>query len=142
MKHITYNKLNILEALFFVVLFYVLCFMFRDPVFGATLYLMPQSQTVYEDESFIVEVRLDSEGEEINAVSAGLLFPDSLEVIDFSEGNSILTLWPEKPISVQDKLSFIGGVPKGFVGNGLILKITFKLAPDQNSLFDGEQKLN
>lgn len=93
---------------------------------AATLYLLPQSQTVYQDNSFIIEVRLDTEGEEINAVKANFNFPSNLlEIIDFSKGGSILTFWAEESSMEEDFISFIGGIPGGFKGEGLILKITF-----------------
>ena len=63
----------------------VFCFLFPVYCRAATLYLMPQSQTIYESDSFIVDVRLNSEGEEINAVALGLVIPDSVDVIDFSD---------------------------------------------------------
>ena len=93
---------------------------------GASLYLMPQFQTVYQDDSFIVEVWIDSEGEEINAVDVGLTFPaDLLEANDFSKGNSILTIWAREPKIQNTEISFLGGVPEGFDGKGLLAKISF-----------------
>ncbi|MFQ6084081.1 MAG: cohesin domain-containing protein [Candidatus Aminicenantia bacterium] len=99
---------------------------------AATLYLMPQAQTIYQDDSFIVEVRLNTEGEEINTVGTGVIFPsDLLKALDFSQGNSVLTLWPERPEIKGNEVSFIGGTPQGFIGDGLILKITFKAISDK-----------
>lgn len=93
---------------------------------GAALYLMPQFQTVYRGDSFIVDVWLDSEGEEINAVDIGLTFPSNLlEAVDFSKGNSILTLWRKEPKIQNTEISFLGGVPGGFNGKGLLAKISF-----------------
>ena len=55
---------------------------------ASVLYLMPQSQTIYQGDTFLVEVRIDTEGEEINALELGLTFPPNLlEVVDFSKGN-------------------------------------------------------
>ena len=93
---------------------------------ATNLYLMPQSQTVYRGDSFIVEVRINTKDEEINAVEVGLTFPaDALEVVDFSKGNSILTLWPAEPELQKREISFLGGVPGGFNGEGLLAKISF-----------------
>ena len=95
---------------------------------AATLYLFPLNQNVYKDNSFIVEVRLDTEGEEINTVEVNLTYlSDLLEVIDISKGNSILTLWPKEPVVQDGKVSFIAGIPNGFQGeNGLITKLIFR----------------
>jgi len=94
---------------------------------AATLYLLPQSQTVYRGDSFIVEIRLDTGDEEINALEATLNFPANLlEVIDFSQGGSILNLWLKEPSIINGRISFIGGRAGGFKGEGLILKINFR----------------
>ena len=94
---------------------------------AAVLYLMPPSQTVYRGDSFVVEVRLDTEGDEINAVETNLNFPPNLlEIIDITKGGSILTLWLEEPAyRSPTSIVFAGGVPGGFRGNGLIDKISF-----------------
>jgi len=102
-------------------------FLFFPSLSKATnLYLMPQSQTVYQGDSFIVELRINTEDEEINAVEIGLTFPvDLLEVVDFSKGNSILTLWLAEPKIQKGEIIFLGGIPGGFNGEGLLAKITF-----------------
>lgn len=93
---------------------------------GAALFFIPQSQTVYQGDSFIVEVWMDSESDEINAVEIGLAFPaDLLEAVDFSKGNSILTLWPYEPKIQNGEITFLAGAPGGFSGKGLLAKISF-----------------
>jgi len=110
----------------FCVLFCVCFAMLPEAIWAATLYLLPQSQTVYQGDSFIVELRINTEDEEINAVEIGLTFPvDLLEVVDFSKGNSILTLWLAEPKIQKGEIIFLGGIPGGFNGEGLLAKITF-----------------
>lgn len=95
---------------------------------ATTLYLMPSQQSVYKGDTFIVEIRLDTEKEEINVVEANLTFsPNLLEVKDLIIGNSILSLWLKEP-SFSNKsgiISLIGGTPTGFNGDGLIGSIVF-----------------
>jgi hypothetical protein len=113
--------------------FYFLLFVFSFSFFifplavrSATLYLLPQSQTIYQGDSFLVEIRLDSENEEINTAEVNLKIPSNLlEVLDFSKGGTILTFWAKEPELKDDVLSLIGGIPGGFKGDGLIGKITF-----------------
>ena len=95
---------------------------------AAKLYLAPLNQIIYQDNSFIVEVKLDTEGEEINIVEANLTYSsDLLEVIDISKGNSILTLWLKEPAVQQKSVFLIGGIPNGFQGEeGLIAKLIFR----------------
>ena len=110
----------------FYVLFCVSLAIAPIGAWAATLYLLPQSQTVYQGYNFLVEVRLDSEGEEINAVAGNLNFSsDLLEISDFSQGGSVLTFWPEEPKSKDNIISFVGGMPGGFKGEGLVFKINF-----------------
>ena len=101
-------------------------FLISNSVLATVLYFSPQSQTIYQGDSFIVEVRINTEGEEINALELGLTFPSNLlEVVDFSKGNSILQLFAEEPKIQQGEISFVGGIPKGFNGDGLLGKINF-----------------
>jgi len=94
---------------------------------AATLYLLPQSQIIHQGETFLIEVRLDTEGEEINAIEGNINLPlDLLEFIDFSKGESILSLWPKEPIISDNSLSFIGGAPGGFKGEERIGRIILK----------------
>lgn len=96
---------------------------------AASFYLLPSSQKVYQTESFISELRLNTEGEDINAVQVKIGFPlDLLEAIDISTGNSVLTLWPEEPSfsNQTGEISFIGGVPKGFNGDGVMGTVIFR----------------
>ncbi|MCK4354831.1 four helix bundle protein [Candidatus Parcubacteria bacterium] len=118
-------KLHIL--FFFISLFSIFYILIPLSASAAFLYLMPQSQTVYQDDSFILEMRLDSESKEINTVKVDLKFPSNfLEVVDIAKGGSILTLWPKEPTVSNNRISFLGGVPGGFNGDGIIGKIIFK----------------
>ena len=96
---------------------------------GAILYVKPSVATYHQGDTFLVEVRLDTEGEYVNAVETNLNFPsDILEVRDLSQGNSVLTLWIKNPSFSGDVISFVGGTPAGYQGlDGLIGKIVFQV---------------
>jgi len=116
------DKLKILKFIFLIIFFLSAPISLRAVV----LYIMPQSQTVFQEESFIVEIRLDTEGKEINTIEGNLKFSsDLLEIIDLSRGGSILSLWVKEPNAKEEKISFIGGKPGGFKGDGLILRMNF-----------------
>lgn len=86
---------------------------------AARLYLKLNQKEYNLEDVFLAEIRLDSEGEYINAVEVNLTFPsDILEVRDFSAGNSILTLWVKEPVFSNEDgtLSFSGGIPGGYQG--------------------------
>lgn len=94
---------------------------------AAVLYILPQAQTVYLGDTFIVEVRLDTEGKEINAAEANLTFSINLiDVLDVSTGGSALSI-PVKGRgdSKGGDLFLAGGAPEGFTGDGLVGRITF-----------------
>jgi len=117
---------------FLAVVFSFSFLIFPLVVRSATLYLLPQSQTVYQGDTFLVEVKLDTEGEEINTVEGYLNFPqDKLEIIDIGVGGSILNLWPENPSysNQTGEISFLGGIPKGFKGEGKLASTTFRVLP-------------
>lgn len=112
---------------YYFIIFIILLF-FPLVTKGAVLYLSPASGDYHQGDTFIVEVRLDTQGEYINAVETNLNFPsDILEVKDLSSGNSVLTLWIKNPSFSGDVISFIGGIPAGYQGlDGLIGKIVFQ----------------
>ena len=76
------SNFKIYLILFFV---FVSSFLFFDFCQGAIIYLEPAEGEYSLNDTFIVDIRLDSQGEYINAVEGHLSFPsDILEVKDFS----------------------------------------------------------
>lgn len=112
--------------IFFSFLFLLLTF----SVSAAELSLEPAQSEYNVNDTFLVEIQLDSQGEYLNAVEVSLAFdPEFLQVKDFSQGNSILTLWVKEPtFSNEDGLIyFTGGIPGGYQGvNGVLGKIVFQ----------------
>jgi len=108
----------------------LLCLLLFTPLItkAAILYLTPDNGQFHQGDTFMVEIRLDTQGEYINAVEANLSFSsDILEVKDLSQGNSVLTLWVKEPTVSQGVISLAGGTPGGYQGaNGILTKIAFK----------------
>ena len=98
--------------------------------FAAKLYLEPEQGGYHQDDIFIVEIKLNTEDENINATKIGLTFPQNiLEVKDFSKGDSILILWAQEPIFSNQTgiVYFTGGIPNGYQGkDGPLAKIVFQ----------------
>ncbi|MFA6552953.1 MAG: cohesin domain-containing protein [Patescibacteria group bacterium] len=96
---------------------------------AATLSAYPDHRTVSLGETFTVDIRLNSEQQVVNAVTATIIYPkDLLEVVDVSRGGSFLTLWPVEPTidTNTGTITLTGGIPNGsFVVDGKILTITF-----------------
>ena len=110
-------------------LFSIFYFLTSNSALAATLYLMPQSQDIFQGETFIAEIRIDTAEEEINVIEANLEFPPALfEVLNVSKGGSILNLWPTEPFfsNSDGRISLMGGIPGGFKGQGMVAQITFR----------------
>ena len=133
---ISKNKISCIFVFCFV-LFSVLPFGAR----AAILYFKPDSGKYYQDETFSVQLMIDTEEDCINTVKGEIDFSkDVLEAVNFATGNSILTIWLEKPKINQNlgKISFVGGIPGGYCGplpgepgeRDLLLKIFFKTKRD------------
>ena len=127
-----------------VLIFALFCVVFPSIAQAAILYLEPSKGNYSQGETFIEEIKLDTEREDINAVEVELTYPkDILEIVDFSDGGSILKLWVERPnINPQQTannkqqgiISFAGGIPNGFRGEGLLGKVVFKVKSQISNL--------
>lgn len=84
---------------------------------------------IYQGDTFIVQLKLSTTDNLINAVEGYLSFDNNnLEVKEVSTGGSIFSLWPKPALILNEKgeISFVGGVMGGFQGaNAEILKIIF-----------------
>lgn len=82
------------------------------------------------NQEFEVDVKIDSNGDSINASQATIEFPSStLELLEADRANSAFNFWVEEPtISNEDgTVSFVGGTAKGISGSSLqIVKLKFR----------------
>jgi len=137
-----YIKNGLISGRLFLIIQIILvvcCLLFVVSSAKATvLYLEPSSGEYKFGDTFFIKIRIDTEGECINVVKADLIFTRSiLEAVDFSKGESILTLWLEEPTIIKEegKISFIGGVPGSYCGrvpgdpgeSNLLGKIIFRV---------------
>ncbi len=92
--------------------------------YAATISLESRNQKYHVGDEFAVDVMVDKINECFNTVKIEIDFPkDFLDFIDFSDGESLLSLWLKKPnsnnkqeINQSGKLEFIGGIPGGYCG--------------------------
>lgn len=97
------------------------CLCVALPAQAATLYVDSVAQSLSRGDARVFKVRIDTDqstNECINAVSGVLQFSGSIEPIDTSTGDSIISMWVEPPVISQDKtsVSFTGGIPNGYCG--------------------------
>lgn len=112
---------------------------FPKLVSAAKLYITPPYSSYYTEDFFTVEMRLDSEGESINAAEGGIQFsPETAEIVGIDNSNSIFSLWIEEPAFDNERglLSFSGGTPSpGFKGSdGIITAVTFRTKKNAQNL--------
>lgn len=120
---------EVASMLFAVLLYSLFSILYSPAAEAAILYFSPEAQQVFEQSTFVVELRLDTEGEAINAADITIFFPQNvLEVLDLNTGGSIFSLYPTKPsyFNTLGSLNMQAGAPNGFEGTGAIAKIFFR----------------
>ncbi len=96
---------------------------------ASVFFFSPQSTEHQESDTFIKSLYIDTEDQKINAIKSKINFDrDALEVVDVITGNSIIKLWVKAPTisNKEGNIEFVGGIPNGYEGKGVILKIIFK----------------
>ncbi len=83
---------------------------------AATLVLVPSPAKANQE--FSVEVRINPEGEALNAVEGSIRIPEDMHVVRVSTGGSAFAVWPVVPAYSRStsEISFTGGV----MGSGLM----------------------
>ncbi len=106
-------------------IFLPLLLLIPSSTFAATLYLDPVLGKLGPQDAVEVKVKIGvADGECINAANIVLNFPsDVLEVKDFISGDSLFSLWVDRPNDEKIKeanekgiISFSGGLPGGYCG--------------------------
>lgn len=117
----------------------LMCLLFAaSDAWAARVYLDPDRGTFGLGDTFIMSVRLETEDECINTTSVTIEYPqETLDLVDFSKGKSMLTLWVDEPTPGEDvgKLVFSGGVPGGYCGrvegdpaqSNILARVVFKV---------------
>ncbi|MDP3784693.1 MAG: cohesin domain-containing protein [bacterium] len=80
-------------------------------------------------DSFQITLSIDAKGKAINTVSGSVSVPAAnLQILDTRYGNSIISLWVERPEIKAGAINFSGGIPGGFSGSaGTILSFGVKV---------------
>jgi Bacterial Ig-like domain/Cohesin domain len=101
-----------------------------SPALAATLSMSPATGVYSVGGTFTVSVTVNTSGAAINAADGTLSFnPRELQVVSVSRASSIFNLWTTEPTfsNGAGTVSFSGGSPTGYTGNGgTVLLITFR----------------
>ncbi len=101
-------------------------FLFSGNVFAAdpNLIIAPPIGLIRTGDTIAITIRVDSGGENMNAVEGALSYPaDRLQFVRADLEQSILTLWTEEPAAdtANGMITFTGGRPGGIVAENAAL---------------------
>lgn len=102
-----------------VLVVFLMPFLAPVDALGAQIYLDPTSDTYGSAEEFSIPVRIDPQGECINAVEVVVAYdPASVRVLEVLTGDSIISLWIARPMidNTAGRVTFMGGIPGGYCG--------------------------
>lgn len=103
---------------------FVFSFAFIRGANAAELLLYPDPVELAPGGTELVEVRLDTQNQSVNAAQVVLNFsPQALVVRDVLFGGSVLPLQPEPPFIGTDTVKMSGGAPSGFTGSGILARL-------------------
>lgn len=120
-----YKILTILNTLIFC----------ATPAVAAELYLAPSQSITGQGNVYLVDVKIDSQNEEINAVESTLYYPKTLVLKNIQTGQSLINFWvkpPEATTSLKkgfNAIGFSGLTPGGLTtGGGVVASFSFRSA--------------
>lgn len=94
---------------------------------AAKIFFEPAESTYEVGDSITVNVKLNTQGQNINAVDLSISYPPLLEVQSISKSGSIIQLWVQEPNYTNTGIFLSGGLPGGTsTSNGVIAKLTLK----------------
>jgi hypothetical protein len=113
-----------LSKLKIIILFSIFYFLFSFQAMAAQLNLTSPVSEIGVGQKFYVDLMLDTEGSDVNAVQGTINFPgDILKFDSLNDGDSIITFWAERPRmnaeqarGTNAEISFSGVIPGGFKG--------------------------
>ncbi|OGI76827.1 hypothetical protein A3C57_00370 [Candidatus Nomurabacteria bacterium RIFCSPHIGHO2_02_FULL_33_12] len=93
---------------------------------ASNLFFYANNNQFSRNEEFVVEVRLDTQNENINAIEGDIILLNGLNVKSINSGGSVINFWIENPsVTNQNTIHFAGLTPGGFnSNNNFLFKIT------------------
>lgn len=115
----------------FLLFFIIFSLIFPRPLLAASFIIDSQTQ-VYYDSLFKVDILVDTENSEINALGGSVSYQgDGLVLEDVRNGGSLVSLWLDEPAldkSLNGRLEFNGIIPGGYSGSkGYLFSLIFKV---------------
>lgn len=99
---------------YFIFLFGIIVLLPVQKVEAARLFFATKSNEVGVGQELEVSLRLDTEGEIINAIEGEISLPEIISAEFIRDGNSIIALWAQRPeIKANQTIIFSGIIPGG-----------------------------
>jgi hypothetical protein len=113
------------------VLIIIIGILFYLPVSAATLELTLDKNITSPTDDVVVNVTINSEGQNVNTAQATVSFPANLlEATKIDRTSSVFSFWLEEPVYDNGKgtISFVGGSTSGFSGASLkVMQVAFRV---------------
>ncbi len=94
---------------------------------AASLFLYPQHLDLVEGESVSVEIRLSTDGKQMNAAEIhGALTGAAASIRSIDDSQTIIKLFLDRPSTARNEFELIGGIPNGFTGDGILGRLTVR----------------
>jgi hypothetical protein len=124
-----YNSNNIRAKFSVSIGIFLIALFFSHTAFAASLSVTPNTGVYSSNSTFTARIAINTNNASINAAEGTLSFnPSELSVVSVNRSGSIFSLWVAEPTfsNSNGTISFSGGVPSGYTGNGTIMNVTFK----------------
>ncbi len=97
-------------------------------VFAAEVFFEVESPQIKMGDEFEVNLFINTEEEDINAIEGNIIFPEKLlKLKEIRDGNSIINFWNERPKIGSNNILFSGIIPGGYFDKrGLIFSVIFE----------------
>jgi len=100
------------------------------PVYShAAVFIVGGEQKITSvNENVKIVVGIDTETERLNLFNVELDIPLGLDFVSLDKESSIINIWVEEPVfdSKTRKVSFVGGIPGGFIGRAGFVNVILK----------------
>ncbi|MFA5945926.1 MAG: hypothetical protein WC802_03395 [Patescibacteria group bacterium] len=114
----------------------ILSFLMLIPraLFAAQVTVLPQQTAVIQTAEFQTNITVDTGGESINTFAGTITYPENIIALkEIHSGNSIVNYWVEAPKNANNKITFSGITPGGYVGNhGFLFSLVFTAVKQGN----------
>jgi hypothetical protein len=132
------------KIIFSILVLIIFVLIHANSAFASQIILKQDNVSHNLNEQFFVDVLLDTEGSQINGIEGSINYPaHNLTLLRAEEGQSIISLWVNKPLEKNGYIHFSGIIPNGFSGvidpfspdkkhPGTLLRLVFQAKNDGN----------